>query len=106
MPVVAAWKCEYGILAAGSVGTACGHVNMGHCVLKGLHNAYGNVNMGHAYISICNNLHVPVVAAGRVGIACGNLNMGYCLLGAAHNAYGNVNMGYWLLGAWEMHVDM
>jgi len=40
-------ECEYGILAAGSVGNACGHVNMGHCVLKRLHNAYGNVNMGH-----------------------------------------------------------
>jgi len=33
--------------ASGWVGNACGHVNMGNCVLSGVRKAYGNVNMGH-----------------------------------------------------------
>jgi len=60
------------------VGNACGPMNMGHCVLKGVH----------------NECEYGILAAGSVGNACGHVNMGHCVLKRLHNAYGNVNMGH------------
>jgi K+-sensing histidine kinase KdpD len=46
----------------------CGHVNMGHCVLKGFHNAYGNVNMGHWLLGEWE-MHVESFKKGQVIIS-------------------------------------